>query len=83
MYCSKYLLQFFRRFPPSKMFFVGDAALLREKLLSITAHLSNKHEFPENSLYKACAHGEVVASAEKPWLDEDSLVTAIHGNKIF
>jgi hypothetical protein len=65
------------------MIFVGDAALLREKLLSIADHLSNKHEFPENSLYKACAHGEVVASAEKPWLDEDSLVQQFMEKKSF
>ena len=53
---------------------LGDAVLLREKLLSITSHLTNKHTFTENSQYKACSHGEVEATDEKPWLEEDSLV---------
>ena len=56
------------------MYFVGNVVLLREKLLSIPYHLSNRHRFNDNLEYKECSHGELEATAEKPWLNEDSLV---------
>lgn len=49
--------------------------LLREKLLSITDHMCNKHEFVNNVEYKKCPHGGVEGDREtRPWLDQDSLV---------
>jgi hypothetical protein len=56
------------------LFFTGNVVLLREKLLSIPYHLSNRHKFDENQEFKKCPHGDLVATAEKPWLNEDSLV---------
>ena len=52
----------------------GDGVLLKEKLLSIPDHLTNKHSFEGNLKYKECAHDELEASADKPWLKEESLV---------
>ena len=55
----------------------GDGVLLKEKLLSIPDHLTNKHSFEGNLKYKECAHDELEASADKPWLKEESLVMVL------
>ena len=48
---------------------------MREKVLSIPRHLTNRHTFPSNNKHKACAHGELKgAENRKPWLKEDSKV---------
>ena len=50
---------------------------MKEKLDSITEHLSNIHSFPENSHHMVCAHGDLEPDEcrDKAWLDPDSLVT--------
>ena len=48
--------------------------------MSITSHLTNKHKFDDNEQYKACLHGELEATEEKPWLNEDSLVDIFSEN---
>ena len=55
-------------------FTIGSEVLLREKLLSITSHMCNEHDFVENKEYKKCTHGNLDEDREKPWLDQDSLV---------
>ena len=54
--------------------FLGSEVLLREKLLSITSHMCNEHDFVENKEYKKCTHGNLDEDREKPWLDQESLV---------
>jgi len=54
----------------------GSEVLLREKLLSITSHMCNEHEFVENKEYKKCTHGNLDEDREKPWLDQDSLAVS-------
>ena len=50
---------------------------MKEKLDSITEHLSNIHSIPENSHHMLCAHGDLEPDEcrDKAWLDPDSLVT--------
>ena len=43
-------------------------------MLSIPSHMCNSHTFNENKEYKQCAHGQLQATEEKPWLHEESLV---------
>ena len=51
--------------------------MLKEKLGSITEHISNIHVFPNNSEHKSCSH-EPLETLEggrsKAWQDPDSLV---------
>ena len=48
---------------------------MREKVLSIPRHLTNRHDFPSNIKHKECAHKELKGSeARKPWLKEGSKV---------
>ena len=49
----------------------GNHPLLREKVLSITGHITNTHHFPGNDIYVACPHGDV----HKQWLQKGSKVT--------
>ena len=48
--------------------------LLKEKLLSITYHMCDEHEYEKNTEYKRCPHGDLDETREKPWLDKESLV---------
>ena len=48
----------------------GCVVLLREKILSIVAHLTNTHEFPGNEKYTRCPHGEI----DRDWLEKGSKV---------
>jgi hypothetical protein len=63
----------------------GNAALLREMILSIPHHICGIHVFPENHLFQRCLHGELPSDRSKPWLREGTLshkkvVQAIRGN---
>ena len=49
--------------------------MLKEKLESITEHLSNVHIFPENVEHKTCAHDALEGERTKAWLDPESLVS--------
>ena len=49
--------------------------MLKEKLESITEHLSNVHLFPENVEHKQCAHDPLDGERTKAWLDPESLVS--------
>ena len=60
--------------------FSGNAVMLREKLLSITSHMCNAHEYENNSEYKRCPHDELEEPRERPWLDQDSLVNQQYGH---
>jgi hypothetical protein len=53
--------------------FQGNSTRLREMVLSIPQHISNVHVFPQNTLYKQCAHPELPAERTKPWLRPGSL----------
>jgi hypothetical protein len=64
--------------------FKGNPTLLREMVLSIPQHISNVHEFPDNTLFKQCQHDELPAGRNKQWLKPGShsmrkLVGAIRG----
>ena len=48
--------------------------MLREKILSIPDHLSNKHVFPSNKHHLRCSHGDLVGTSTKAWIDPDSKV---------
>jgi hypothetical protein len=48
---------------------VGNAELLKERVSSITDHLSDIHEFPNNKQHKQCSHGPL---GPKAWLSPDS-----------
>ena len=43
----------------------GDADILKEKWLSITSHVINRHEFPNNKVFKKCEHGVLDGSARR------------------
>ena len=47
---------------------IEDPELLKEKLLSIPGHISNEHEFPENSKYMGCPHPPLTGERAKAWL---------------
>ena len=49
---------------------IGNLEMLKEKLNSVTDHLSNIHHFPDNKHYEKCEHGNL----EKAWLHPESLV---------
>ena len=55
---------------------VGNVAMLREKLDSVTEHMVNVHSFPENQHFRQCGHGLLFTDEEreKAWLSPDSLV---------
>ena len=57
-------------------FVTGNLTLLKEKLDSITEHVSNIHAFPENSHHHKCCHLPLDPDEcrEKAWLVPDSLV---------
>ena len=42
--------------------------LLKEKWLSLLFHISNFHEFPENTIFKRCEHGDI----DRQWLEPTS-----------
>ena len=54
--------------------FLGDHNVLREKLLSIPDHISNKHTFPWNKHHKECGHRPLPGERPKAWFDEDEMV---------
>ena len=54
--------------------------MLKEKRGSITEHISNIHEFPNNSEHKSCSHeplDTLEGGRSKAWQDPDSLVHTI------
>jgi hypothetical protein len=54
----------------------GDAVRLREMILSIPQHMSNSHQFPENSSFKECSHLQLPQTGrDKKWLKPDSMVS--------
>ena len=57
--------------------FSGDPELLKEKLLSITEHISNCHTYPKNVKYKACPHPPLVGERDRAWLSAGSLVRIV------
>ena len=56
------------------MVVIGNATLLKERVLSIPDHLCNVHQFPENQEHMACSHDHL---EEKAWLSPDSKVGCI------
>ena len=66
----------------------GDADILKEKWLSITNHVVNRHEFPNNKVFKKCEHGVLDDSARrKKWLKPGSpphntLLKIIHDTRL-
>ena len=46
----------------------GNLVLLKEKCLSLLFHISNFHEFPENTIFKRCEHGDI----DRQWLEPTS-----------
>ena len=48
--------------------------MLKEKILSIPQHCSNKHVFIENKEHLTCSHGPL-GDRTKAWLPSDSKVT--------
>ena len=46
----------------------GNLVLLKEKWLSLLFHISNFHEFPENTIFKRCEHGDI----DRQWLEPTS-----------
>ena len=57
---------------------VGNLVMLREKLNSITDHMCNIHEFPDNEVFKKCEHRDLsLEERQKAWLSPDSLVFII------
>jgi hypothetical protein len=54
----------------------GDAVRLREMILSIPQHMSNSHQFPENSSFKESSHLQLPQTGrDKKWLKPDSMVS--------
>ena len=58
--------------------------MLREKVLSIPRHVSNRHHFPSNKSHKSCQHADLIGD-RKPYLKEGSkelekLMGALRGN---
>ena len=45
---------------------LGNAALAREKIMSILQHVSGVHTFPSFQHFKKCEHGEL--EEQKPWI---------------
>ena len=66
----------------------GDADILKEKWLFITKHVVNRHEFPNNKVFKRCEHGVLDGSARrKKWLTPGSpphsaLLKIIHDTRL-
>lgn len=63
---------------------IGNVVMLKEKLGSITEHMCNIHNFPENTEHASCSHGNLEGDRGKAWLDPDSLAitkvkNALHG----
>lgn len=62
-----------------------QVGMLREKIMSITHHCSNSHQFPNNKYHLACSHGELPEEGRsKPWLavgspELDKLTMALTG----
>ena len=54
--------------------FLGNEAMLREKLLSIPLHMCNLHTFEKNDHHRKCTHGDLGEDRDKPWLTMNSLV---------
>ena len=54
----------------------GNVDLLKEKLGSITGHLSDQHKFSNNLQHQACCHAPLGPAEQrrKKWLAPDSLV---------
>ena len=62
----------------------GDEETLREKVLSISKHVTNRHTFPSNNKHKSCAHGDLGPEENrKPWLKDDSKVRVFGFSKQF
>ena len=53
---------------------LGNVDMLKEKLASITDHLADIHDFPDNSYHKECCHGLLDGERSKEWLEPDGLV---------
>lgn len=66
----------------------GDADTLKEKWLSITNHVVNRHDFPSNQFFKNCQHGELDESTRrKKWLTPGSpphndLLKIVHDTRL-
>lgn len=66
----------------------GDADSLKEKWLSITNHVVNRHEFPNNEVLKKCEHGVLDDSGRrKKWLKlgsppHNKLLKIIHDTRL-
>ena len=53
---------------------LGNPVMLKEKIYSLLGHMTNKHEFEENSLHKKCDHPPL---ADRAWLSTNSKVGCI------
>ena len=47
-------------------YIAGDAALAREKILSIFHHCANVHSFPAFPVFKKCLHADI--TEQTPWM---------------
>ena len=52
-------------------FFTGNAALAKQKILSIFHHCANVHEFPSFTLFKKCQHDHI--GEARPWIKAGKL----------
>ena len=58
--------------------FSGNHQLLREMILSIPDHITNRHSFPLNKEHRRCQHPDYPeGSHSKAWLPPDSLVNIL------
>ena len=66
----------------------GDAENLKERWLSITNHVVNRHDFPSNKLFKKCEHDALDEGVRwKKWLTPGSaphnaLLKIVHDTRL-
>ena len=66
----------------------GDAEILKEKWLSITNHVVNRHDFPTNKVFKKCQHDALnEGGRRKKWLTPGSpphneLIKIVHDTRL-
>ena len=62
----------------SQIFSPDNVPKYREMVLSIMAHVQNIHSFPNNKIYKKCAHSSLDDQANRqPWISEGHFLSSI------